>query len=158
MLLCVGDVGAQFLVERRHPRDFDVQRTATFGVMGLVFIGPSLKTWYQILDKVVGTSGKTVAVKKVFLDQAFFAPILIFGFFSVLGVLQRKSVEDIKSKIEQDYVEVVKAGWMIWPAAQLVNFYFTPPQHRILFVNTVSLFWNTYLAYKTSKLVEPKKL
>ena len=35
----------------------------------------------------------------------------------------------------------------VWPAAQLFNFYFVPPQLRVLYVSSVTFGWSTFLAY-----------
>jgi hypothetical protein len=37
--------------------------------------------------------------------------------------------------------------WSIWPMIQSINFYFIPLQHRILFHNTILMFWSGYLSY-----------
>jgi len=59
-------------------------------------------------------------------------------------------IKEIKENLSQNYVDIVLTNWKIWPATQLINFYFVPFQHRILVVNFVALFWNTYLAAKTN--------
>lgn len=37
----------------------------------------------------------------------------------------------------------------IFPAASLINFYLVPLAYRPFFVQALTLFWNTYLAYRT---------
>ena len=40
--------------------------------------------------------------------------------------------------------------YKVWPAVQLVNFYLIPPRHRVMLINFVALFWNTFLAWEAN--------
>jgi protein Mpv17 len=55
-----------------------------------------------------------------------------------------------KAKLEANYVPALTANYMIWPFVQLVNFKFVPLQHRVLFVNLISIGWNCYLSFLNS--------
>jgi protein Mpv17 len=59
-------------------------------------------------------------------DQAVFAPIMIVGFFSVTSALEGKSADQIVTKLKRDWPPAIKANYLVWPAAQLVNFTFVP--------------------------------
>ena len=36
--------------------------------------------------------------------------------------------------MEATYLDIVLTNWKIWPATQLLNFYFVPFKHRILVI------------------------
>lgn len=145
-----GDVTAQLVIEKK--KSFDFQRTAQFSALGVCFVGPGLSLWYSTLDRhIIGSAGKIAALKKMLLDQGVFAPVFLGGFLVLIGVLQNQAPEDIKLKLEQDYMDIMKTNWMIWPAFQLINFHLIPLQHRVPAAATVAFFWNTYLAWKANK-------
>uniref|UniRef100_A0A2P2HWU6 Mpv17-like protein 2 n=1 Tax=Hirondellea gigas TaxID=1518452 RepID=A0A2P2HWU6_9CRUS len=37
--------------------------------------------------------------------------------------------------------------WLVWPPAQLINFYFLPTQYRVLYDNSVSLLFDVYTSH-----------
>lgn len=84
--------------------------------LAIIFLslqGPTLKVWYGVLDKKFGSLGKTGTLKKVFVDQAFFAPSFIVVLLTSLGVLQGKPLIEIKEQIQRDYTDILIAGWMV---------------------------------------------
>lgn len=145
-----GDLIAQTVLERRST--IDVPRAARFFVMGIAFVGPILRVWYITLERIVGsTGGGAMVVKKVLLDQGVFTPVFIPSFLTTLGALQGRSWEGIKDMVRMDYLPILKANYMLWPAAQLINFRFVPLAYRVPFASCVALVWNTYLAWKANR-------
>ena len=57
------------------------------------------------------------------------------------GKAPRQAVE----KLQSSFVPVFRAGWVFWPAANMVNFLMVPPTQRVLYVNGAGLLWNAYL-------------
>ncbi|KAI0218367.1 Protein Mpv17 [Lamellibrachia satsuma] len=149
-LMAVGDIIAQFVVEKKSIDDYSATRTGRFLVFGTFALGPLLRTWYLVLDRIIVSppSGLTT-LKKVALDQMMFAPTVLPIFLGVMSYWRTYSIETAKEKIKQDYRAVLLTNYKIWPAAQLINFYFVPFQHRILYTNCIALYWNVYMAYKT---------
>lgn len=116
--------------------------------------GPALTVWYRFLSRVVtnGTN-KSVAFKKVVLDQLLFAPVSTFVFISTLNILQGNSLNIIERELNHKYKSILLTGYTIWPFVQIFNFYVVPLRHQVLVVQTVAVFWNTYLCWKTQQMI-----
>jgi len=79
--------------------------------------------------------------------------------------LKIRQVEEIKDKelswdliffnawnhTKSVYLRTYAFDCMFWPPLQLINFTFVPVRLQFLFVNTVSLFWNTFLSLMANK-------
>mmetsp|Transcript_2822 Transcript_2822/g.4696 ORF Transcript_2822/g.4696 Transcript_2822/m.4696 type:complete len:327 (-) Transcript_2822:96-1076(-) len=76
-----------------------------------------------------------------------------------------RQVETIKEK-NLNWEQIILSTWnhtkevyagtyfvdcLFWPPLQLINFTFVPVRLQFLFVNTVSLFWNTFLSLMANK-------
>lgn len=113
-----------------------------------VIFGPAAATWFKFLQKNVNLrNANSTILARVALDQGVFAPVFISVFLSSMAVLEGTSP---KAKLEASYVPALTANYMIWPFVQLVNFKFVPLQHRVLFVNLISIGWNCYLSFLNS--------
>lgn len=176
--MSAGDVIAQKYVEKSE--QLNLVRTGQFFSIGFCIGGPGLRMWYSVLDKRISKminlilneeiinsfysipalqnrTAKTVT--KVALDQLTFAPIFLATFISTIGALQGNSVDEIKTKLERDYFDILIANYKLWPMVQLVNFNFVPINYQVLLVQVVAIFWNTYLSAKTYDTnVKPQKL
>ena len=146
----IGDVVAQQAVERRGFKNHDLRRTANFTAIGLVMVAPCMRAWYITLDRLVKGTGTTVAIKKMLLDQSLWAPTIIASIFAAVDLLEGKTMEQFKQKFDESYFTALKTNWCVWPFVQIFNFYFVPLQHRVIIVNVVAIFWNTYLAWITN--------
>lgn len=87
---------------------------------------------------------QTVA-KRLALDQLVFAPTFLSVFFSLLLTLEGEA-DKVPEKLAQDWWPAVKANWVVWVPAQLINFRFVPGSLQVLFSNVVGLFWNMYMS------------
>ncbi|CDH49613.1 protein sym1 [Lichtheimia corymbifera JMRC:FSU:9682] len=146
-LFATGDVVAQQYVERKGMENHDTSRTMRMAVFGGCFAGPVLGNWYRFLElNVKGSTPIKALVKKVAVDQFLCAPVFIGIFFSAQGLLEGKSVNEIKEKLQQGYTTAVLANYKLWPAVQLVNFYAVPLYYRLAVTNVVAIGWNAYLS------------
>lgn len=51
----------------------------------------------------------------------------------------------------QEYFPLLISGYLLWPAAQLFNFYFVPLKFRVNYTNMISLIWNSYVGYVANR-------
>lgn len=154
--MAVGDQIAQNFVDHKTLRELDFIRTAQFASIGLVIAGPATRSWYGMLDRCVGSTGRMVALKKVTYDQVFFAPLFLMVLISTIGMFQGHELKDLQRKLQEEYPEILLNNYKIWPVVQLLNFYFVPLQYQVLIVQSVAVGWNTYISYRTS-LTKVKK-
>ncbi|XP_078255550.1 mitochondrial inner membrane protein Mpv17-like isoform X3 [Rhinoraja longicauda] len=95
---------------------------------------------------------RTIKMTTVGLIYVFaLAPCFLAGFMVVTGVLGGLSREKIYLKFEQNYKTTMMSNYCIWPAAQLLNFYFISLQNRLAVVQIVALMWNTYLSWMANR-------
>eukprot|EP00953_Heterococcus_sp_UTEX-ZZ885_P032094 16785-Heterococcus_DN1.PRE.3 len=80
------------------------------------------------------------------LDQFGQAPVFTVIIFLVLGLLEGKSLSDVRTKLNDSYGETMIANWKLWLPASCVNIAFCPPQLRVLFTNVVFFCWSIYLS------------
>lgn len=151
-LMGVGDVISQQVVEKKGLKEHDTTRTIKMMSIGFFFVGPVLGKWYKSLDRLVPGSSKTVAVKKMLLDQVVLCPIFLGCFLTIAGVLNGLSKEQICDKLKRDYTDALITNYYIWPAVQIANFYFIPLHYRLAVVQVVAIFWNAYLSWKANKV------
>lgn len=155
-LFGLGDAIAQ-LVFSNDDKDvkYDYARTARsviYGSMVFSFIGDK---WFKFLNNKVNLpnvphSKWSNVLYRVGVDQLSFAPLVIPFYFGCLTLMEGKSLGVAKQKIEDRWWDTLKTNWAVWPAFQLINFSVVPLQHRLLAVNCIAVFWNTYLSYKNS--------
>ncbi|KIO24411.1 hypothetical protein M407DRAFT_47674, partial [Tulasnella calospora MUT 4182] len=145
-LFAAGDVIAQQVVEKNGIKGHDWVRTTRLGLYGGLIFTPVVVPWYRIIDKVKFASRPASIAAKVALDQFIFAPFAVGLFFTATTLMEGKSLDDVKAKLHKSYTSTVKANWMLFIPFQTINMGFVPLQHRLLAVNVISLFWNTYLS------------
>uniref|UniRef100_A0A0B7BLR0 Mitochondrial inner membrane protein Mpv17 n=1 Tax=Arion vulgaris TaxID=1028688 RepID=A0A0B7BLR0_9EUPU len=148
ILMATGDCVSQLVIERKQLVEYSGVRTGRFFVIGFCVFGPVLRGWYLTLDKLY-TGKKFSALKMMATDQLCMSPILVGTFLTCMGVLRMDDFKTIKERLKRDYTTILINNYKIWPLAQMINFYFMPLRHRVLYGNVVALGWNIYLSWAT---------
>ncbi|PIK51393.1 hypothetical protein BSL78_11715 [Apostichopus japonicus] len=156
VLIGIGDILAQQVVEKKGIKGHDFARTSRQALFGAFFVGPAMISWYKVLDRLYKGSGKLVPMCKVITDQAVFAPVLITCFMSFVAWGNGRTGSQIKSQLKADFLPTLFTSYMIYPAVQVVNFYVLPVDYRPVLINVVSIFWNTYLCWKSNNPTDQK--
>jgi len=151
-LFTAGDIFAQNLVEKRYTHaPWDIKRTIRVGTVGLLFMGPSYAIWYRGLDRLIKGAGIRQTLAKVALDQGIMAWVFCAWFVVANAVLSGHGFGNAWGEWVTHRRDIMEANYKLWPAAQLLNFSFVPSAHRVLFVNLVSIGWNTFLAWSSHR-------
>lgn len=122
---------------------WDRRRTLNMSISGCT-VGIICHNWYRFLDKRM--PGRTIQIvfKKVLVDQVLCSPLCISSFFLTLGYLENKSLDDIMDEVKQKAWRLYAAEWVVWPPAQILNFYILPTKYRVLYDNIISLGYDIY--------------
>jgi protein Mpv17 len=150
----LGDILAQKFIEPGD-KPYDVMRTVRLGSFGFLLHGTTGHFFYGFLDsKLPGTKPTTVATK-VLIDQTMWNPIFGCMFFGYLNLVEGKSFEDYKKKLQADLKTAVMGSWAVWVPAHTINFAFVPPSQRLLYINSIQIGYNVFLSFLGNKKVEP---
>ena len=97
--------------------------------------------YYGALDRKVGFAAPTsppTVIKKVAIDQLIFSPLCTLLFYAYKCTSEGRAGQYVH-ELQEKLWPTLKAGWMLWPAAHVVNFALIPTHHRILYANVVSV-------------------
>ncbi|CAM9923698.1 unnamed protein product, partial [Hapterophycus canaliculatus] len=152
---CTSLVGfsiGDFLAQKGTSKDkFSYERLARMAAFGFLFHGTISHFFYNALDSALpGTAAFTV-IQKVVIDQVFWAPIFTLIFFTWIGITSGASPSEIVAKVKSDLVQGVVGSWTVWPLAHTINFKYVPTEQRLLYINSIQIFYNVFLSIIGSK-------
>ncbi|XP_061928631.1 mpv17-like protein 2 isoform X3 [Apis cerana] len=146
-LSATGDVLEQYYEILKGEWDkWSINRTKNMAISGMS-IGIVCHYWYKYLDAKLPGRTINIVLKKVFIDQLVCSPLCITMFFLTLGLLEKSNWSDLKNEIIKKAYRLYIAEWIIWPPAQIFNFYFLPTRYRVLYDNTISLGYDVYTSH-----------
>lgn len=129
-----------------HLEKFDWTRTAKVCGVGLL-TGPFGHYWYSFLDGRYPHKNTKSALKKVFFDHTIASPIFTISFIFIAHMLDGKHFMQAYEIFKEKFIKIYVIDTLIWPASQLINFFFVPNAYRLLYVNGMSVVWNAILSY-----------
>ena len=150
-----GDIFCQYLESKLDGKNFwdilNLRRSINLGIFGFGIVTPALHYWYKYLAVTFpGTSFRPVAIKFI-LDRTVIPPPLVMGFFVSQTLMNGGTWEDVKMRVNNNYINALKMNLVVWPAAMLVNFRFVPLEFQVLYANVIGFFWNIYLSFVIHK-------
>ena len=134
-------------------------RTARFAAVGMLWVGPLLDLWHHCLEHFIPGTATANVLRKLVLDQSLQGPFMIATMYVITGTagrLAKHGAGDWQSLIAAlrqslgDARRQWRGTWVkslyVWAPVQILQQTIIPLQHRILVVNIVSYFWDTYMA------------
>jgi len=156
MVLGLADYTCQ---KMEGKEEINLRRMGSMAATGLVLVGPSLHYWYGFLGRVVGEASTVrVVATKLAMDQAFFAPLMFGSIMTSANLINGKPLDQSMDKLKSEFGTVMQRSWCVWPLATSINFGFVPPPYRVLFNNSVSFCWNTFLSYVNNRSADEANL
>jgi len=111
----------------------------------MFWVAPFAITWFRYL-KTLNLS----AMKNVIVDQMLGFPACYAGFIYFQSLLNSRKIREAHERFKQRYTSVILQGWTVWIPAQTLNFLIVPFYLRILYIQSVSLLWQSYLSFLTN--------
>eukprot|EP00198_Chlamydomonas_reinhardtii_P004766 XP_001694102.1 predicted protein [Chlamydomonas reinhardtii] len=133
-------------------RRVDWARTARLCTETSLVGTPLAHFWFNLLDARILPDDPhcpAAVLSKMLLDQVLFAPLGLALFFVVIKLLEGRP-QDISRSLKTSYVKSLFGGYLLWPAAGLLNFALLPNEYRLLFNNCVNIIWTCFLSIMSS--------
>ncbi|KAJ3214993.1 hypothetical protein HK099_006572 [Clydaea vesicula] len=117
-LFGLGDVISQVVVEKKIQKNenYDFNRSARFLLYGTFIAGPSVSSWYILINrKFASLSPVKALLAKVSLDQLIFAPSFIAVFFTYNSLCEGRTLSETKEKLSLAFPSALINNYKIWP-------------------------------------------
>ncbi|UYV79121.1 hypothetical protein LAZ67_17001170 [Cordylochernes scorpioides] len=125
---------------------YELRRASHMAAAGFT-TGIATHHTYRLLEKWMPGRALRVVIKKILVDQLFFSPATICVYFTTVGLLEGSTKTILKEELLQKGSKIYYTEWIVWPPAQLFNFYVLPLRFRVIFDNLISLGFDVYCPY-----------
>lgn len=151
VIMAVGDLIAQSYLEDKG-FDFDkldFRRTAKFTAVGLLYAGPVLTFWQQIMRGYLPRRAPALekAITKTITTQIYLTPAVCGGIVGLCGTLkdEKLSIEAMQRNIESNFFKITGNAYAFWPIIQLVSNVLSPAIKSGI-ICVASIMWSSYLS------------
>jgi len=151
LIFALGDVLCQKIEKniQNIDKEFDYKRLIKQSSYGL-FVGPYLHFQFCLVIPYLFPAGtKFNTTKSVLYALTISDSIYNCGFYVYCDALEGKFFQ-INTFVEK-FIPTQILNLKIWPILQYINFSIIPVKYRVLFDNTLSVFWNAYLSWIQNK-------
>ena len=151
VIFSTGDLGTQYLVERKDVRSIDLMRTTRMAAFGCVVTG-WVHGWWGILEPFAAsvfnhqTQRLRNTVLKVACDQTFGAGSFNFIFFVQTALMEGCGLSGAVERVRMQWWPQMQRHWCFWPWFRLCNFYYNPLHLRVLWQNLALVGWSALLS------------
>lgn len=126
----------------------DFWRYVRSGVAGLLFLGPLAHFYY---DWVAESLSHWPTLWKIALDQTAYLAFYNTVYYLVLGRLARRPLAQIARQYAEQFWQLLRAGWRLWPFVGIITYTVVPTAHRVLFVDVVEIAYSAILSRLTTE-------
>ncbi|TKY46124.1 PXMP2/4 family protein 4 [Spatholobus suberectus] len=152
LIFAAADITSQMITLPFFSASYDLIRTSRMAIYGLLILGPAQHKWFNFLSKILPKRDMPSTLKKIFMGQAVFGPIINTVFFSYNGVLQGESGPEIIARLKRDLLPTILSGALFWPVCDFVTFRFMPVHLQPLLNSSCAYVWTIYLTYMANRV------
>jgi len=158
----IGDVIAQVVQQQQQivqlelaPRSLrdnllriNFWRYVRSGLAGLLFLGPLAHFYYEFVAEALGA---WPTLCKIALDQTAYLALYNTVYYLVLGRLAGRPLVQVARQYSEQFWQLLRAGWRLWPFVGVITYTFIPTAHRVLFVDVVEIAYSAILSQLTTE-------
>ena len=126
----------------------DMDRAVRFATVGATLKAPFMLIGFRCIDRVFGPAVTLrTATTKMISGHVTMMPSYLVLFFYYMGWLDGLTHEQRIEKIQKGFVPAAITHTCFWPFANMINFLYVKPNHRVAYVGVVGVMWSTLLSY-----------
>ncbi|KAI3387079.1 hypothetical protein SNEBB_000644 [Seison nebaliae] len=143
----ISDIAAQLCIEQTTLTRYNTKKTMKIFLYQFIYATPIVYNWYLYLDYIFTNRSVFSPLLKMSCDQLLMSPILNASFLAYMSYTRYWNWQTTQMVVVQQYGKVMKFNYLLWPLAQLINFYLIHISYRIMFVGIVGIVWGTFMAW-----------